>query len=186
MSVSNYRSDRDALAERVRREQQSALDERALYQLFAKHRELANVEANRQILLNYFNSDPMDLVSLEEAILNPALSKQLAYTTPQEDRAASLATIERITGSIPVTAQYQSNEELAAKAEELTRRRELSKKPVQELRQIIREGKPAPEQVELPAEMTREHLLALSKPGEFKRVCERYGVSAVTRRLNQR
>ena len=181
------RENHEILEQRVAQAQADALSARAWLYLLDAHRELVPCESNRRIMTEYFAGEPFTLESLEEAIQNLALKSRLALQTSEEDRAKSLQTIQKITGNIPITAQYQSNTELAAKADELTRRREMEKKSPSELRAIIQAGRPAPAASDdLPAHMTRDYLLGLNKPGEFKSVCERFGVSAVTRRLNQR
>jgi hypothetical protein len=182
----SYQTDHAALEEQVQREQQAASDARALLQLFEKHRELVSCDASRNILLSYFNSEPMSLASLEEAIQNPNLRKQLPLQHEGEERAKLLTELKALTGEIPNTAKYQSTDEIRAKVDELRRKRGMQQHSPEELRKIIKDNTPVVAEDDLPAHMDRKFLLGLSAPGAFKRVCERYGVAAVTKRLNQR
>jgi hypothetical protein len=169
--------------------QRSAREANAWLQFITQHREVQNCESNRQLASEYHNGSEMTLDSLLDSFNSPAFRALLALrnSTPAEDRAASLETIKKITGigETPLT-KWQTNEQLAKKATELEERREFSKKSRAELRQIVKQNSPVVAEDDLPASMTREYLLGLSAPGAFKKVVERYGSAAVTRRLNQR
>jgi hypothetical protein len=190
--ASTYRQDREAVEALAQTEKQAASDEKALYQFFQKHREVQICEANRNILLAYFNGESMSLASLEDAICNPTLAKQLAYTSEEKTKSSLIRQIMALyVGSdaareaFAAKLKYDSIEALESELAEIESRREMQAKPVSELRTIAN-SRPTPERAELPDHMTREYLLSLNKPGEFKRIVERYGLEATTRRLNER
>ena len=186
MSVSNYRSDHDELQTRVEQQQQEAMDAKYWYVFLASHREVVPCEANLQIVKAYFADEPFSLEALGEAIQNPNLRKQMVFQTTVEDRIRLLQALKGLTGEIPAMTKYQSTEEIRVMVEELQRRKELQPKSPAELRAIIKQNTPVVEADDLPTHMDRAFLLGLNKPGDFKRICERYGVAAVTKRLNQR
>lgn len=190
--MSTYRSDREALEARAEKERQAAADAQALYQFFQKHRELLSCEANYSILRSYFNGEPMSLEALEEAILNPALSGQLAFTTEERTKSKLVEKIMALyVGSSAAKEafakklKYDDIETLEGKLAEIESRRDLQQKNASELRQIIRDNAPTPEQSELPAEWTRARILSLDGPG-IRKLIDRWTAAAVTRRLNDR
>jgi hypothetical protein len=182
--MSTFKQDHEAREREALQAQSDALSARAYFEFLQAHRELVPVESNHNILKDYFNGDPFTVEALEEALQNPAVKKQLAFQTSDQDRKKSLETIQRITGrpADPFTTPYQSDEELAAKASELERRRELRQMSKDELRAIIQAGRPAPVEVELPSEYTRKSLLALSGK-DLRRLMDRFGSAVINRRL---
>jgi hypothetical protein len=151
-------------------------------------------ESNKRIAFEYFHGEEVTLAGLNDSLQNhPAFRAMLAMQTPAEDRekvlneyTAELGTSEATRGAVEA-AKFLSTEQLRAKAEQLRLKKEYEKKSVPELRAIIKSGTPVvSDENDLPAEMTRARLLSLNKPGEFRRICERYGTKNVTRRLNER
>jgi len=183
--MSTYKQDHEALQARVEQQQQEAMDAKHWLTFLEKHREVVPCEGNFQIVKSYFAGEPLSLETLEEAVQNPNLKRQMVFQTSVEDRTKLLETLKKLTGEIPPTTVYQSTEEIRSKVEEIQRRKELEKKSPDALRAIIKANTIAPEPASIPAEWTRERLLDLKGP-EFRRVVERYGSKAVTERLNQR
>jgi hypothetical protein len=181
--MSTFKQDHDAVEERVRQAETEATSACEYLRFLELHRELLPVESNRNIIAQYFAGEPFTLEALEEAIQNPGLRKQLSFRTAEEDRASSLATIKRISGDIPITAQYQDNAALARKAAELEDRRILRQKSPAELRQILNDNRPAPVGYPaLPVETTRTVLLKMS-PADLKMTLRKFGQENVNRRL---
>jgi uncharacterized membrane protein len=162
--------------------QKEAREAQAWLQFLIAKPEVSNCQSNRQLAAEYHNGSEMTLASLLDSFESPAFKEMLAYVNPEKQRAESLATIERITGSIPVTAKYETDEALAKKATDLQTRREMLTKTPQELKAIIQAAKPVPVERELPAEMTRKVLINLP-PAELKAILRTYGSPAVNKRL---
>lgn len=199
MSVSNYRSDHDALQARVEQVQQETMAAKNWLDFIQRHPEVRlGGMANQSIFKAYFASDypaNFTLDALEEAYQNPALRKQLALddSNGTGERAKLISELQSLLiGSDQFKAnelaatKYVTNEQLGEKVTALRSKREMQLKSPAELRTIIKDNRPSPKQVELPAHMTRAFLLNLTEQGAFKKVVERYGAAAVTRRLNQR
>jgi hypothetical protein len=182
----SYQTDHADLQSRLIQQQQETSDAKNWLVFLEKYREVVPCDANFQAVKSYFAGDPFSLESLEEAIQNPSLRKQMVFQTTAEDRIKLLQALKELTGEISAATKYQSTEEIRTKVYEIQRKREMQSKSPNELRQIIKENTPAVEADDLPAHMDRAFLLGLNKPGEFKKVCERYGVTAVTRALNTR
>ncbi len=182
----SYQTDHEALQARVEQQQQDAMDAKFWLAFLEKHRDVVPCEANFQAMKSFFAGDPFSPEALDESLQNPSLRKQMAFQTTVEDRIGLLQMLKKLIGEIPAATKYQSTEEIRAKVEEIQRERELQQKSPAELRALIKQNTPAIEPDDLPAHMDRAFLLALNRPGDFKKVCERYGVAAVTRALNNR
>lgn len=179
-NLEQYRADVEAA-------QKEAREAKAWLQFLLQHPEVSNVESNRLLASEYHGGTEVTLESLLDSYNSPGFRAMLAYIDPAKQRAEALAAIQAITavGESPLT-KWTPTETLVKRANELEERRELSKKSPAELRAIIQQGTPAIEPDDLPPHMDRAFLLSLNKAGEFRRVCERYGVVAVTRALNTR
>jgi hypothetical protein len=140
--------------------------------------------ANEATVLEYFSGEPLSIAALDESFSDPAFRSRIAFQTSGEEMSKLLADYHALLtarGGSPSAIEsefqkvkYLSSDQIRAKVESLKQHAEISAMPVEDIRKLAN-SRPAPEQIELPAGMTREYLLALSKPGEFKRVCERYG-----------
>jgi hypothetical protein len=181
--MQTFQNDHNDLQKKVANAQQEASDAQVWLTYLQGHREVRANEANRLMVLEYFNGEALSIEGLDEAFGNPNFTARIAFLTSDKDRANSIATIEKITGvGETAVTKWQTNEELAAKANELETRRELFKKSPEELRAIIQAAKPVPVELELPAEMTRKYLLNLP-PAELKTILRTYGSPAVNKRL---
>lgn len=187
----SYREDHDAQQVRLQQAQQAASDAQALFQLFERHREILNCQANTGILTSYFAGEPMSLETLEEAIANPALQKQLAYTSEEATRLKLMENImaayigsDEARKTFAAKLRYDDIPALEKKLADIETRAEISKLPTPEIRRLAN-SRPAPGRAELPASYTRASLLALDGKS-LRALIERHGASSITARLNQR
>lgn len=198
MSVSNYRSDHAALIERVQREEQEAMAAKSWLEFIQRHPEVRmGGMANRGIFQEYFATDypaGFTVQSLEEAYANPTLRKQLALDDAEgsgerekllKEYAALLTGSPEAIRSAIEASKYLTNEQLREKVVALRLKREMQPKSPAELRKVIADNTPAPEQDDLPPQHTRASLLAMTGP-ELRKIISRFGLAATTRRLNQR
>jgi hypothetical protein len=175
-----FKEDYERRVREVQEAEASALESKAWWQFVEKMGgQVLSNEANRNVAKEMLEqiSTPFTLENLVSTLeQDPSFRQALATQTPEQSRAASLETIQKITGSVPVTAKWQTNDQLAQKANELEQRRELSSKSPSELRAIIQAGRPAPDALPpLAADVTRAVLLNMP-PAELKATC---GVSAI-------
>lgn len=175
--------------EQARAEQEVAEREAAeakdFLTFFRGRPELAT-DANMGLIKSFIGA-PATLATIREAVeflgdkLGIKRDKQILEEA-EHDRATLLETLKKLTGNIPQTIKYQTTEEIRANVEEIQRRKELEMKSPEELRQIIKDGKPAPALPPIPSEMTRHYLINLPAV-ELRRAVDKYGRDAVNARL---
>jgi hypothetical protein len=181
--MSTFKQDHADLQTRLIQQNQETADAKYWLAFIEKHREIVPCQANFQLMKSYFAGDPFSPGALEEAISNPSLRTQIAFQSNEEDRIKLLQALKNLTGEIPAATKYQSTEEIRSTVNGITEKREMQSKSPAELRQIIKSGTTTtPVEQELPAEMTRQHILALPV-AELRRVIDKYGTPAVNRRL---
>lgn len=173
--MQTYEKDRIDKAEQAEAAVRGARESQAYFQFVAAERTVVPCTATWSAIKAYFGTEEVTFSALQESFQNPAFKAMLALRSPEQDRLQSLSTIQEITGSVPITAQYSSNEELAAKAAELESKREMRKKSPEELRQIIRESQKEVNRIDpFPPEYTRAVILKM-EPLKLRALLRRFG-----------
>ncbi|HTC64945.1 MAG TPA: hypothetical protein VK709_19040 [Candidatus Saccharimonadales bacterium] len=163
----------------------------------ARHPEIKNILANKNILFQYFGRDLDDIDadpggSLDQAYEHPKLRESLAHWPNEEDEKQELSNriIELLRpGTSPQNLKavkdghrYKSVGELRIRVQELQERSEMHKKSTAELRAIIQ--RPAPE-YSLPPEISAQQIKHMWGPDQFRYWTKKFNGSMepINRRL---
>lgn len=180
-----------AEAEKAKTESENA---KVWLQFITKYRDqVSGCEANYQMAKNLVNDAnmPFTVENLETLFKDPSFRRSLALTNAKDEREKLISDIDSLyTGGTQEARaaelrklQYSDNDGLRARAQSLREKKELQQKNPQELRTIIKEGRPSvPEKPPLPDEYTRRHLLKL-EPEHLRAIIRQFGLDAVNRRL---
>jgi hypothetical protein len=165
-----------------------------LSEFFARHNEICDNEANRNICNQYFAGEDITLAALEESYAGHPQFKEMLCTQSEKhlrntlqfkivdllSRGTSKENIKAVTD----TFRFKSTAELKAKSEELERRADFKGKTVQELREIIRRPKPGFR--ELPPLYRTKSMLLTLPPSELRRFIDLYGSDNINAALNSK
>jgi hypothetical protein len=193
---STFKSEQERISQEKHDFEERSRRDSAFGEFFRRHRELVSCEANINVLEDYLGgSEFVDLDSLEQA-LGHSRCPGLVRQTTEEERAKLIAEIcelmkggtsaDAITAWRGRTARYQDVETLQAKKTELVQRIELRTKTPRELRKLIQAARPGVVQ-ELPREISRQQILQMWGPAEFRFWANKFGtMEPITRRINEK
>jgi hypothetical protein len=156
MAIPSFKQDVEAQEARVFEEQFDAENQRGLENIYRGFKELVRCDANAGLIAEYCNPLPASLVAFTLAMNNPTFVKSLVWS-PIKDQKASL--IEEIAellsrkggGGFDDHAlqaekknrlQWQSVDELTDRRDSILRERELRKRPLAEVKQIVGDSVP--------------------------------------------
>jgi hypothetical protein len=187
--MNDYKKDHETLQAEVRKFQQEASDAKIWLQYLDSHCEIHPGEANRLLLLEYFNGEPLSVHGLDEAFSNPNFTSRIAFQSEGQERKRLLAELTNVFQGPEanlkdelVRTKYLTNAQIQQKIAGLRDKHELNKLDVPALKQVIRDGRPALEREELPAEYTRKAILQLP-PKDLRRLIDRFGSPQINQRL---
>jgi hypothetical protein len=191
--MSTYRTVKDQQDAVAEARQQAQKDAYELEQFLKRHEADGVIicDANRQRAREYLNGDDLSEANLEDAWTHPNFRKSLAMReTPEDTRNALNREIYALLQGSDTARQhtiiqlkYSTTEELIARRDELVRRKAAREKTPHELRADLQAARPgAPD---LPDEITREQILQLWSPEQFRFWAKKVGMPAITKRINE-
>jgi hypothetical protein len=192
--MSDYKDTRKEIKQANRAAETAENQQNELSEFFARHNELCNNKANKNICLQYFAGDELTLEALEESYAgHPRFREMLcAFESEKELRESLQEKIVELlrNGTSPDNIRaaqsafrYKSIENLRANLEELERRAEFRTKTTQELRDIIKRPKPGFKELPAMYRNSRSMILTLP-PAELRRFIAVYGSDNVNKALN--
>jgi hypothetical protein len=165
-----------------------------LSEWFARHNDIVDNEANRNICRQYFAGDDITLEALEESYSGHPRFKDMLCTQSEKElrdtlEAKIVSLLEGGTSKENIRAaqstfRFKSTAELKAKLAELERRVEFRSKTPQELREIIK--RPQPGHSDLPVMYQHLEMLLTLPPDRLRHFITKFGSQAINKVLNQK